>query len=154
MTKFPDAIGCRILAMLPARSRRLYCSAIAMAAGMEAYALACSGPGALAHILRAERLGWMLWGATLLVAGGSAFIPRFRARGWRRQWPLMLLVALHPGWWMSARSGDCGCALIEGSVLVTALTPLAVGFLFWRLRVPTASTSKAAPDKKSDEADG
>ena len=95
-------------------------------------AFACSGPGAMEAILRAERVGWILWVVTLLVAGGAAFAPRLRSAGWRTQGPLFLVVALHPGWWMSARSGDCGRTLMAGSILVAALAPLVAGFLFWR----------------------
>jgi hypothetical protein len=104
-------------------------------------ALACSGPGAMATILRSERLGWMLWGATLLLAVAVALV-RLRADGWRAHWPLLLLVGVHPGWWMSARSGDCGRMLVLGSILVTALAPLVVGFLLWR-------SLRAARRKKS-----
>ncbi|MDI1449046.1 hypothetical protein [Polyangium sp. 6x1] len=96
------------------------------------FAFACSGPGAEEAILRAERLGLILWGVTLVVAVGSFFVPRLRAAGIRKQWPLLLLVVLHPGLWMSARSGDCGRTLVEGSILVAALAPLLAGLLFWR----------------------
>ncbi|MFY0539458.1 hypothetical protein [Nannocystis pusilla] len=41
---------------------------------------------------------------------------------------------LHPGWWMSARSGDCGQMLIMGSSVITALAVLVGAFLFWRSR--------------------
>lgn len=97
-------------------------------------AVACSGAGAREAILGAEQLGWISWVATLVIAGGSAFIPRMRARGWRSQWPLLVLVALHPGWWMSARSGDCGRTLTVGSMVITALTLLVAALLFWRSR--------------------
>jgi len=121
--------------MPPLSFRRSYslltATAVLAAPGL---AVACSGPGAMAAILRAERLGWILWITTSVVAGGSAFIPRMRARGWRHQWPMLLLVALHPGWWMSARSGDCGRTLTVGSFLITALTVLMGAFLFWRSR--------------------
>lgn len=97
-------------------------------------ALACSGPGAMEAILRAQRLGWILWATTLVLAGGPAIMSRLSSRGWRGQWPLLALVVLHPGWWMSARSGDCGGMLVVGSGVVTAVTPVVVGFLLWRAR--------------------
>lgn len=109
---------------------------------LQGLALACSGPGAMAAILRAERMGWMLWGATLLLAGAVVFF-RLRADGWRAQWPLLLLVGLHPGWWMSARSGDCGRLLVLGSIGVTALAPLVLGLLLWR-SLRAARRKKAA----------
>ncbi len=105
--------------------------------GAEQLAFGCSGPGAMAAILRAERLGWMLWGVNLLLVGAAALIPRVRAGGWRKLRPLLLLVVLHPGCWLSARMGDCGMTRLEGSVVFLALTPLVVGFLFWR----TSATS-------------
>ncbi|MDC3955257.1 hypothetical protein [Polyangium jinanense] len=105
---------------------------VATVLAVDGRAFACSGPGAMEAILRAERLGWILWGVTLLVAVGSTLVPRLRAAGFRKQWPLLLLLVLHPGWWMSARSGDCGRTLLAGSVLVAALTPLVAGVLFWR----------------------
>ncbi len=120
--------------------------AAAVVLAFPAFALACSGPGAMAAILRAERLGWILWATTLVLAGGSAFIPRVRSRGWRRLWPLLLLVVFHPGWWMSARSGDCGRTLVEGSVLIAALTPLVVGFLFWRSRRAARQPARSGHD--------
>lgn len=95
-------------------------------------AFACSGPGAGEAIVRNEGLGWALWAATLLIAGAFVATPRLRARGWRSSWPLVLLVLLHPGWWMSARSGDCGQTLREGSLLVTAVTLLAGAIVYWR----------------------
>ncbi|WP_434426176.1 hypothetical protein [Nannocystis pusilla] len=98
-------------------------------------AVACSGPGAREAILHAEQLGLVLWFTTAVLAGGSLFMPRMRVGGRRKPWPLLLLAVLHPGWWMSARSGDCGQTLILGSVMVTALTLLVAGFLLWRPRV-------------------
>lgn len=104
-------------------------------------ALACSGPGAAETILRNERLGWALWAMTLVIAGVFAVLPRLRARGWRKQWPLLLLVLLHPGWWMSARSGDCGRTLWEGSILMMVVTLLAGGAMYWRAKRATAGAA-------------
>lgn len=82
---------------------------------------ACSGPGAMEYILRSERQGLLLFAGTLVFAIGLTLVPRLRARGLRKLWPFALLVVIHPGWWMSARSGDCGRTLVEGSVLITAV---------------------------------
>ena len=106
----------------------------AVVALVEGVALACSGRGAPAAIEHAERLGWKLWAASVTLAGISALLPRLRARGVWRLWPLLLLVVIHPGLWMSARSGDCGRLRVQASVAMTALTPLLVGFMLWRAR--------------------
>jgi hypothetical protein len=97
-------------------------------------AAACSGPGAMAAIQGNERLGWILWGTTLLAAAAFASHRVMRARGWRRQWPLALFVMLHPGWWMSARHGDCGYTLRDGSILFLGLTLVAGAVMLWRAR--------------------
>ncbi|MDC0672282.1 hypothetical protein [Nannocystis radixulma] len=121
--------------MRPLSFRRSYLLLAAAAVLMfPALAVACSGPGAPAAIFHAERMGWILWIATLVLAGGSALMPRMRARGRRNRWPMFLLAVLHPGWWMSARSGDCGQSLLEGSYVFTALTVLVAAFLVWRSR--------------------
>lgn len=73
------------------------------------------------YILRSERQGLLLFALTLVFAIGLTLVPRLRARGLRKLWPFALLVVIHPGWWMSARSGDCGRTLVEGSVLITAV---------------------------------
>ncbi|MDI1479339.1 hypothetical protein [Polyangium sp. y55x31] len=117
----------------PSTARPWYVLGIVAAVlGVDGVAFACSGPGAMEAILRAERFGWILWFVTALVAVGSTFVPRVRAAGVRKQWPLLLLLVLHPGWWMSARSGDCGRTLLASSVLAAALTLVVAGFLFWR----------------------
>lgn len=121
--------------MRPLSFRRSYLLLAATAVlAFPGLAVACSGPGAMAAIVHAERLSWGLWIATLVLAGGSALMPRMRARGWGNQWPMFLLAVLHPGWWMSARSGDCGRTLLEGSYVLTALAVLVGAFLFWRSR--------------------
>lgn len=98
------------------------------------HALACSGPGAIETITRNERLGWALWAATLLAAAALAASPRLRAGGRRRLWPLLVLLLVHPGWWMSGRGGDCGYTLRDGSIVVTAVTVLVGGIVYWRAR--------------------
>lgn len=94
------------------------------------HALACSGPGAMDAILRAERVGWALWGASVVLVGGSLLLPWTRLRGRSRPWALLALVAVHPGWWMSARGGDCGRLLETAALAATALTVL-LGLALW-----------------------
>jgi hypothetical protein len=47
---------------------------------------------------------------------------------------MALLVIVHPGWWMSARGGDCGFTLIEASAVATALIVILAAVLSWRAR--------------------
>jgi hypothetical protein len=109
------------------------CRAAALGAGLviaaRPTAWACSGPGAMDRILGAELLGWVLLAATavlLIVAGALA--RRWRRR-WRRLWPVPLLIGLHPGWWLSARHGDCGAMLALGSLAVTMIAVVTAIFL-------------------------
>jgi len=67
----------------------------------------------------------MIAGATLL---------RRRRDGRRRVPWLAGLVAIHPGWWMSAYRGDCGAALVSWSLVATTLVGLAAGLALCRSR--------------------
>lgn len=102
-------------------------------------ALACSGPGAMDKILRAERIGWLL----LFLTGALALWAALMFRRWQVPWRRTLLVALpalvHPGWWLSARGGDCGAMRLLGSIGVTAMTVVALGLAvgITALRRPT-----------------
>jgi hypothetical protein len=95
--------------------------------------VACSGPGAARAIARAEVLGWVLAGASLAIV-----LPAVVGReALRRHWWLLIPVAGHPGWWMSARSGDCGHMLSTGAITATVLTAALVGLAalrMWRAR--------------------
>ena len=95
-------------------------------------AFACSGAGAERTILRNEILGWVLWASAVLIALVVALVAHARAQGRRIQWPLPILVVVHPGWWMSARSGDCGYTLRDGSIFMTALALVIGGITCWR----------------------
>jgi hypothetical protein len=50
----------------------------------------------------------------------------------------------HPAWWISARSGDCGRARLEGSVLFLAA---AAGVLIWSLLRPAPAGEE--PDTRA-----
>jgi hypothetical protein len=75
----------------------------------------------MAHILRNERLGWSLFATTALVLGLGAGLLRLLGVSTRRVGLLAVLLFAHPGWWMSARSGDCGATLALGSMAMTAV---------------------------------
>lgn len=98
------------------------------------WALACSGPGAGELISKNERLGAMLCLTTMLLAVGFLFTKRLRARAWNKKWPLVLLAIAHPGWWMSARHGDCGFTVRDGSILMLALTVIYGAVCWWRAK--------------------
>lgn len=95
-------------------------------------AWACSGPGAAAAIGRAELLGWLLFGISALLCLGAVILPKVRRAGPRVFWPLLIPLMIHPGWWMSARSGDCGSMRTLGAIVVTVLAVVAIGFVIWR----------------------
>jgi hypothetical protein len=87
---------------------------------------ACSGPGAMAAIVRHERLGWALFAAAALVLVLGAGLLLRLGVSTRRAGLLAVPLLLHPGWWMSARGGDCGMTLALGSKLMTAVAALVV----------------------------
>jgi hypothetical protein len=95
-------------------------------------ALACSGPGAMETILANERVGWTLFFVSAAIAAVAAVL--LRSRGWRKLWPLAAVVFVHPGWWLSARSGDCGGTLHMASIAITIVTLLVAGVVWWRGR--------------------
>ena len=92
-----------------------------------AAAWACSGPGAMARIVANERLGWILFVVTATVLGVGAGLLRRLGVSARRVGLLAVPLLVHPGWWMSARSGDCGAMLALGSMAMTAVAVLVVG---------------------------
>lgn len=94
------------------------------------WALACSGPGAGELIAKNERLGVILCLVTMLLAVVFLLTRRLRSRAWNRKWPLVLLAVAHPGWWMSARHGDCGFTVRDGSILILSLTVI-YGAVCW-----------------------
>jgi peptidoglycan/LPS O-acetylase OafA/YrhL len=63
------------------------------------------------------------------VGVATALLARRYRRQWLKLWPILLLVVVHPGWWMSARSGDCGHTLRLASVALTFLSVMVAGLL-------------------------
>lgn len=63
----------------------------------------------------AERLGWLLFGIS--AAAGLAGLVLMWKLG-RSRWQMcacLIPVVIHPGWWLSARGGDCGAMRTIGS---------------------------------------
>ncbi|MDQ3370430.1 MAG: hypothetical protein M3680_33840 [Myxococcota bacterium] len=99
-------------------------------------ALACSGPGAM-HVIDANiRRGWIMFAIAAAMVVAAGFAPAFRQRGMRSLWPLLVLLVIHPGLWMSGRSGDCGMLLRSSSTVMTFITPVAIllGYAWVRRR--------------------
>ncbi len=92
-------------------------------------AWACSGPGAMERIEAAEQLGWLLFGITALVGlAGSVLVWRLKRGRWQ-MFGCLIPVFIHPGWWLSARGGDCGAMRAMGSwigVGLAVIVPLAL----------------------------
>jgi len=84
------------------------------------------------RIERAERVGLLFWFATVVGSLTLALLPRLRALSNKPRWILAALVVVHPGWWLSARGGDCGATLVEGSILATMIAAVVGGIVFVR----------------------
>jgi hypothetical protein len=121
----------RPAAQLPVRSRR---------EGRELFA--CSGPGADMAIARNIEIGY----SHATVAGGlflvSLGVFALGPRRWAAPAVLLCLLALHPAWTISARSGDCGHMKRDASWGFTALGSIVlccqVGHCLWARRHPNA----------------
>jgi hypothetical protein len=91
----------------------------------------------MAPIEQSERVGWILLAASMVIAGATiSLIKKSKATRdgtWAQIWLGSLLVS-HPGWWMSARDGDCGKTRLFTSIGATgAMVALAL-VLFLRSR--------------------
>jgi hypothetical protein len=106
------------------RSLAVLCSVVG-AVFWPAVSLACSGPRAGEVIAGNQRASFLIF-----LAGAVAAIQlgvRFRAHPKKGAWlgGLALLSLLHPIWWLSAMSGDCGYLLFYSSIAV-GLVQLAI----------------------------
>ena len=82
-------------------------------------AWACSGPGAQEAIQWNTRASLLLF----LAAVAATVLTVFLRRRWKRPRKsaarVVVPVALHPGWWMSSLSGDCGITRFHAAMVVT-----------------------------------
>ncbi|GAC1353976.1 MAG: hypothetical protein NVSMB47_07150 [Polyangiales bacterium] len=100
-----------------------------------AIASACSGPDALARIERAEVIGWVLLAASAAIAiGGVAWLNRTGRMVRYAAAVIGALLVSHPGWWMSARDGDCGQTRVATAIFATVALAAVVGVLASRKR--------------------
>ena len=100
-----------------------------------AVASACSGPDAPARIERAEVIGWVLLAVSAAIAiGGVAWLNRTGRMVRYAAAVIGALLVSHPGWWMSARDGDCGQTRVATSIFATVALAAVVGVLAVRRR--------------------
>lgn len=92
--------------------------------------LACSGPLAAETIATSMRIGLV----ALAVALGLSIAIIAKTHG-KKRWAALGVVLIHPGWWMSAISGDCGYMLRYTSVTATAVFAGVAAWVIWRSRV-------------------
>lgn len=110
---------------------------------------ACSGPAAPALIAQNELFGGLSFVVSLVLAVGAYSQLVRRGAGWLGSSALPMLLALvHPGWWLSARHGDCGFHLYAGSLGLTAAQIAAVAWLLWRNR---RRDERPAPNLGADD---
>jgi hypothetical protein len=104
--------------------------------------MACSGPHALEHIQTNITISLALFGLAVVSAMGP--VARFATsrRSVGRFISVVVLAALHPGWWVPAYSGDCG----ELRLVSSALATIACVFLAVPLWRRPKSTSPRVPD--------
>jgi hypothetical protein len=100
--------------------------------------LACSGPGAMARIEEAERLGYWLAGASALLCGLGVVVHQLRGGGLGLRMGVVVLATIQPGWWLSARGGDCGAMRTIGAwtglALALVVTAIAVVLALRKLK--------------------
>jgi hypothetical protein len=91
-------------------------------------------------IRASEQLGWILFGVSfVLLSGAAVLLSRWGVHARRLVWLAVPLI-VHPGWWLSARGGDCGGLLRLGAIAVTALATLtAVLAVIAARRTPTGA---------------
>jgi hypothetical protein len=90
------------------------------------WAFACEGPTAMMEILRSEKWGWILFVVNLAVVFLGAILLKLAGWTYNRMVWLGVLILIHPGWWLSARSGDCGASRWIGSIAVSFLSGLSI----------------------------
>lgn len=111
-------------------------------------AWACSGPGAEEAIARAEWGGTALAVFTVLLMAGATYLARQRGAMGRALAGGYVLLLAHPGWWMSARGGDCGEARLDGALLFTFL---AAGIGVWSAIRPESAEGPAGEGPSSED---
>jgi len=100
--------------------------------------IACSGPGALQVMFISTWMGYAHAAATAALLAVSLFVAIF-SRRWLMPALILLLLAIHPAWTISAYHGDCGTMKDQACWLFTAAT---MAMLCWQAN-SWARTSRA-----------
>ena len=106
--------------------------------------LACSGPGALDHIRRNIAISTVLHAGALVfaVVALAAFAVRSCRTG--RLTSTLVLAGLHPGWWVTAYSGDCGEARLALSVVATVICAV-LALSMWKKPAASPTSRTTGP---------
>ena len=94
-------------------------------------------------IVRAERVGWALLVLSTLLVAAPLVRRLMRSQQVGRSTWALLVVLVHPGWWLSARGGDCGASRMLGSLGMTVVAALVWSALLW-----SAARRKPEPDSQ------
>lgn len=92
----------------------------------------------MAHIQKNIAISTVLHGVSMVfaVVAIAAFAIRSRRSG--RLTSTLALAGLHPGWWVTAYSGDCGEARLALSVVATVICAV-LALSMWKRAVPPTS---------------
>ncbi len=82
-------------------------------------------------IVRAERVGWALLVLSILLTAAPLVRRLMRCQQVGRSTWALLVVLVHPGWWLSARGGDCGATRMLGSIGMTVVAAVVCSALLW-----------------------
>jgi hypothetical protein len=100
---------------------------------------ACSGPGAESAIQRATLLGVVGLVAQLGLALAASVMARRKGVVRHPVLAAWALVAMHPGIWSSARSGDCGQTREVGALPFLLAGLLVLGWAWARPAAPASA---------------
>ncbi|MDP1826266.1 MAG: hypothetical protein Q8L48_23565 [Archangium sp.] len=97
-------------------------------------ALACSGPGAAAAMRQSTLVGWvcLLVSAALTVVAVIRRLPLRSSLSRVGAVVGVVVLLIHPGFWLSATIGDCGQSRLFLSPLATLLHAAVVGYAMLR----------------------
>ena len=117
-------------------------SIVPLMAAMVTAMLACSGPGALAHIHENIAISTVLHAVAMAFAFAALVAFAIRSRRYGRLASTLVLAGLHPAWWVPAYSGDCGEMRLALSFVGTA-TCAVLALSMWKkpAALPTSRTT-------------
>lgn len=95
------------------------------------YLLACSGPGAKTYIEQSILIGYVCVALAGCVASWLCWSDLQRGKSRAVLAFALILLAIHPAWTISARSGDCGQLKRELSYLFTGVYAVLLGLPYF-----------------------